>query len=52
MTPEQTLDYFADLFSASTITTLNWFLTHDDMPTDDMIRLAGDSLSQGITSIL
>lgn len=51
-TPEQTLDYFADLFSASTITTLNWFLTHDDIPTDAMIRLAGDSLSQGITSIL
>lgn len=51
-TPEPTLDYFADLFAASTVTTLNWFLTHDDIPTDEMIRLASISLSQGITSIL
>lgn len=51
-TSDLTLDYFADLFSASTITTLNWFLTHDNIPTDEMIRLATSSLSQGITSIL
>ncbi|ANZ61108.1 TetR/AcrR family transcriptional regulator [Secundilactobacillus paracollinoides] len=46
------LDYFSDLFAASTITTLNWFLTHDEVSTDEMIRLASTSLSQGVVSIL
>lgn len=51
-TSPRDLDYFLDLFTASTVTTLNWFLTHDDVSTDDMIRLVNTSLSCGISALL